>query len=146
MKRWLPFGLTLVLLCGVSGCKSSHDAIAADYIAIMNELADILDGVSDEASAQAAVPKIEKPSERTKELADRLTALGKTADRSEAERLAAKYYEPRKKMAQRLNDNYPKMQKYPALLQAYNKVTAAGRNLPLIPRPEGPERDPPRRY
>lgn len=62
--------LLIVLLGGGGG--GGADAIVSEYISINNELADILNTVKDQNSAQAAAPRMEQ-------VADKLTALAARA-------------------------------------------------------------------
>lgn len=64
--------MSAVVLCA-SGCGDSHEAITRDMLTTQKELGTILEGVKDEASAQAAVPRV-------KAIADRLQALKKRSN------------------------------------------------------------------
>lgn len=132
MKRWWAVGLMFVLLCGVGGCKSAHEAVAADSIALMNELCDVMEGVTDDASAQAAVPKIENLGARMKELVDRFNAAG-TPDQAEAQRLMEKYKPQQEKLASRMGIIHEKVKKYPVLSQAFAKHFSGTLNLKFVP-------------
>jgi hypothetical protein len=64
MKRSVLFGVVLLLLGGVSGCKKSPEQLGRDQVAAMNEAAAVLESIQDDASAQRALPKLEKAAAR----------------------------------------------------------------------------------
>ena len=113
MKKLAFCGLMLVLVCGLGGCKSKHEALQDDAMAMLNELCDILDGVTDDASAQAAVPKIEKLGARMKELGERAKALG-TPPKEEEERLKTKMTAYQEKLKKRMEAAGPKLERFPS--------------------------------
>ena len=62
----------------LTGCGGdSAENVAKDMVANLNEMAGILTSVTDEASAKAAVPKIEAVREKMRECAKRAKAVGK---------------------------------------------------------------------
>jgi hypothetical protein len=63
MKRSSVFCVA-VLLCGVSGCKKSPEQLGREQVAAMNEAAAVLESIQDDASAQRALPKLEKAAAR----------------------------------------------------------------------------------
>ena len=63
MKRASVFCVAL-LLCGVSGCKKSPEQLAREQVAAMNEATAVLESIQDDASAQRALPKLEKAAAR----------------------------------------------------------------------------------
>jgi hypothetical protein len=111
----------LVLLCGIGGCKSKHEALADDAMALMNEMVDVLESVTDDASAQAAVAKLEKIGGRMKELQERSKALG-TAPKEEQDRLKQKFTANMENVKKRMEAVGPKVGKYPAVMTAFIKA------------------------
>jgi hypothetical protein len=87
MKTMKMFLLVLAL-CLVGGCKdSSNDAAAAlfaDMSANMREMVAILTSVTDEASATAAVPRIEAVREKMRDCARRAREMPKPDAATEA--------------------------------------------------------------
>jgi predicted DNA-binding transcriptional regulator YafY len=63
MNRAVVFCVA-VLLCGVCGCKKSPEQLGREEVAAMNEAAAVLESIQDDASAQRALPKLEKASAR----------------------------------------------------------------------------------
>jgi predicted RNase H-like nuclease (RuvC/YqgF family) len=112
----------IVLLCALSGCgRSKHEAAVDDAIAIGNELCDILDGVKDKDSAQAAAGKIEKLGSRMKDLSERIKAMGEPS-KEEQEKIGKKLDEQSEKLKKRMEANQAKFFTYPVLLEALMKV------------------------
>jgi hypothetical protein len=64
MKRAALFALLLPALCVAGGCKKSPEQLARDQVAAMNEAAAVLESIQDDASAQQALPKLEKAAAR----------------------------------------------------------------------------------
>ena len=56
----------LVLLVGFSGCKKSAQALMDDQVAAMKGVTAALDEIADDASAAAALPKLERAATRLK--------------------------------------------------------------------------------
>lgn len=130
MKRMLCTGLVVVLFCGLGGCKSKHEAVADDMTAVMSEMCDILDGVTDQASAEAAVPKIEQLGTRMKDIVERAKALG-TPPKEEQERIQKKMTDQQQKLQARMQANGQKMAQYPVLMQAFMKMMTGGMQMPM---------------
>lgn len=63
MSRILP-GVVLLLLA--AGCQKGPEALVQDQLAGMKEITTTLDGITDDASAEAAMPKLEKAVARLK--------------------------------------------------------------------------------
>ena len=90
MKKLAGFGVCLFLLCGVSGCGSSGpDATMKESIVVMNDLSSILEGIKDNATADQAIPKIEKQADRMKELRKKMQELKLSTE--EEKKLEEKY-------------------------------------------------------
>jgi hypothetical protein len=64
MKRSSVFCVALLLLGGVSGCKKGPEQLAREQVAAMNEATAVLESIQDDASAQRALPKLEKAAAR----------------------------------------------------------------------------------
>ena len=69
MRTHLCYGLALVLLVGVNGCGGGGpEGIIKDKNATTKEIAGILEGIKDDASADAAMPKLDKACEKLGDL------------------------------------------------------------------------------
>jgi hypothetical protein len=66
MKRASVFCVALLLLYGASGCRKSFDQLARDQIAAINEVTAVLESIQDDASAQRALPRLERAAARLK--------------------------------------------------------------------------------
>ena len=58
------------------GGKDDHESLARQSITLMSETVDVLDGVTDKASAEAAKPKLEAIVVKIEDIKKRMTALG----------------------------------------------------------------------
>lgn len=135
MKRWWPIGLTVLLLCSLGGCgKSKHEELAEENLALQSEFCDIMDGVTDQASADAAIPKLQKLGARMIALGDREETLGRPS-KEELERINKKLAGQHEKLQKRREACMAKLSNYPELSTAFaiakTKVMAgsAGPNL-----------------
>ena len=73
MRTHLWYGLLLVLLVGASGCGGGPEAIKKDQIWVTREITVILEGIKDDASADAAIAKLDKAADRLAELNKRFS-------------------------------------------------------------------------
>jgi hypothetical protein len=64
-----------IALCA-SGCGDSHEAVTREMLSAQQELCAVLDTVADDASAQAALPRVKEISDRLQSLRRRSDALG----------------------------------------------------------------------
>ena len=64
-----------IMLIGCGG--DSYESMASDSVSYYEEMASILEGVSDVESAKAAVPKLEAVGQKMADLKKRADALGK---------------------------------------------------------------------
>jgi hypothetical protein len=93
--------LALVLAAGLSGCgDSSAESAMKDMIAALNGLAESLESVKDDASADAALPQIRKAAQRVAAAAEKLQNQKVTQD--EEKRLGEKYKKELAKAQERL--------------------------------------------
>jgi hypothetical protein len=88
----------------LAGCSDSHDKVTADTLDIMADMNDVLDGVTDKASAEAAKPKLEAIGERMKDVKARADKLGEPSAEQQ-EQLKAKYEERMGKEMMRMFGN-----------------------------------------
>jgi hypothetical protein len=122
MKRWCLASLVLVLLCRCG--KSKHMTAVDENIANMEELNRILDDVSNEESAKAAVTKIEALGPRGKATLERANTLDNPSP-DEQVRISAKLLEFTEKNKERMRVNASKVGMYPVLRDA--RIRALGR-------------------
>jgi len=101
--RTLP-RLLLPVLILVAGCGpdlSSHEGIVVAQLDLMDEMVDILEGITDEASAKAVLSKIEALKERLEEIQKAGKEIGKPA-KDEENRLEEKYKSRQVELQKRL--------------------------------------------
>ena len=96
--KYMPFTiLALLSLIAFSSCsKPTHDSVAEAEVELVEDLAKILGGVDDEASAKAAAKKIEELAERIDETKKLGEELGEPSEDVKKE-LKSKYDERRGK-------------------------------------------------
>lgn len=86
MRHATRFAGLLVLVWAASGCGGDkHEVVIKDTIQAMNDMADIVDTIKDEASAKAAEPKLKAVADRLQEIKKRADAMEKpSAEKEEA--------------------------------------------------------------
>lgn len=89
MKKFVST-IVLAMALLLVGCGDSHDAVAADKVALMKEFTTILESVKDVPTANAAAPKLESLASRAESIKKRLDVLGEPTAEQEKE-LEAKY-------------------------------------------------------
>lgn len=72
--------MMLFLAAWLTGCGDSHEAVADQTVAALNDLNEVLAGVTDKATADAAKPKIDAAAKQLGELKARAEALGQPSD------------------------------------------------------------------
>jgi hypothetical protein len=77
MNRSVSIAAVLVFALVLTGCKDDHDAIAKKGVAKMQELADTMKTVKDEASSKAAATKVKSITADLQELKKKEEALPK---------------------------------------------------------------------
>jgi hypothetical protein len=92
MKRilWITAVVSLAFL--QAGCKNKYEKVMDDQISLMEEMVDVLKDVKDEASAKAAVPKLEDLKKRGEEIEKRAEEVGEPPE-DEQKALKEKYEE-----------------------------------------------------
>ena len=87
MRVSSPFAVALLALTFLAGCDSrnTHEAIAEDMVGKMRQMVDVLKGVTDEATAKAAKPKMDT----LKKDIDALKAKGDTLGKPSADAKSA---------------------------------------------------------
>jgi hypothetical protein len=103
-----------LLLAACNGGSPTHESVTKDMISMMEEQADILATITDEASFEAAKPKLDA----LKEKADTLkAATEKLGDPSkDVEEQLKKKYEPRvKEVSQKLMKEMQRLMMSPAI-------------------------------
>jgi hypothetical protein len=68
--------LAAVCLFVMTGCGDSHEAITVDTVRTLEEYAQILESVQDDASAEAAIPRVTAIGERLASLKRRAASMG----------------------------------------------------------------------
>jgi hypothetical protein len=75
MRKAVISGLALVLLFPVAGCGDNPNKVASDRIDLVNRLAEILEGVKDRQSAEAARSEVEAVQQQLEVLDERAKRL-----------------------------------------------------------------------
>lgn len=88
--RYLGMASIIACLFLLPGCKDSQESLFQELLATINQMTSTLEGVTDEASAKAAQPKMQKLMDKMPSLQKRAEALPKPND-SEKTELRRKY-------------------------------------------------------
>jgi predicted nucleic acid-binding Zn-ribbon protein len=75
VSRWAAIASLLLVVPACRG-GNEHEAMMKDMIKAMNELADVLESIKDEATAKAAEPKLKALGTRIQEMKKKADALG----------------------------------------------------------------------
>jgi len=84
------------------GCRSKQERLVEDQIDLGEDLLDIMKGITDEASAKAAVPELEKLKKQAEELAKEGMEVMKDLTPEEAIELMKKYEDEMSKLDKEL--------------------------------------------
>jgi hypothetical protein len=98
----LVVGSTLLLIAAGCSRQSAHEKLLKEGLGQLNELAEALEGVNDQPSADAALPKIEGIAKRMEDWQKRMKTATPEVSKSEDEKLKAKYDPEMKKAQERL--------------------------------------------
>jgi len=105
------------------GGGDTHEKVSEEMIDLMAEVADILEGVTDEESAEAATTRLEKLGERAEELGQRAEALG-DPDPEEEKRLEKKYEQRMQEISKSMAASMMRLSSQPEVLQAVEEAMA----------------------
>jgi biopolymer transport protein ExbB/TolQ len=83
MLRSIPLVAVVAFALVATGCKKSHEGVAKDMVAKLQEMVNVLKTVKDKDSASAAAPKLKAISADMKELKKQADALGKPSEADE---------------------------------------------------------------
>lgn len=95
--------LLLILPLLFASCGSKHEAVMDEYIALMNEMVDILKTVKDEATAELATPKLEAVGSRIESLSAKMNNMNDLTPQELME-LFKDYQEPMQEVLQELSE------------------------------------------
>jgi len=131
--NWVLMGISIgggVLVLGaliwlaLSLFSTTHDSLAREELDQMNDLAAILEGIQDEASAKAAVPRIQSLGDRVVKSYEKQKKLHESNPLSDEERkaLKEKYKDERDAANKRLREEMTRLQKDRAVAQILNEA------------------------
>ena len=89
MRTWVMGMMAAGILLTVCGCERTHEDVLSDSLEAMKELSELLEGVTDKESAEAAAPEIKKVAGRLRELSDEMDKITLTDEQQKA--LESKY-------------------------------------------------------
>lgn len=120
IPRFLPL---LVVAMGCGGGLGSQDGIADAKISTMEDFVNILEGIKDKSSADAAKPKILEIKKRMEEIEAAAKKLGepKGEDKTKAE---AKLKAAQQKLEPRMQKAFERIQSDPEVMAAVASVMA----------------------
>ena len=118
MFQRIGFVGVLCLLCAAcGGSVDSHDDAMAAQIDLMEEMIEVLEGVTDEASADAAIPDMQALGKRGAEIAAQVKKLPQPSMK-EMQAVQKKHAKRMQGMQQTLGQQFQKLAKYPKLGKA----------------------------
>lgn len=108
----------------LAACGSRHEQAVAEYIDVLEDMNDVLDGVKDKKSAQAARPKLETLGKRMRALEEKMKQLPEPteADVKRAEKRAGEM----DKQMERLMANARRIEMNPELSDALEPLGDIG--------------------
>ncbi|MHC4493992.1 MAG: hypothetical protein ACYTDU_20545 [Planctomycetota bacterium] len=105
----------------LGACGDSHESVVDEQFDLMEEMLDILDGVTDEASAKEAAKDVEALGEKLADLQKRMEKMPEPTPEQQKKMQAmvaerqADYVKPSQQFA-------AKMMQYPELMQAFSRA------------------------
>jgi hypothetical protein len=120
MKHIFAWVLVLVTFIGVSGCKRTHETVLSDTVSNLKKMVVILQSVKDEASAKAAIPKLQSISKEMKALDEEKKKMGEPS-KEVLEELAKKYKDDYLKTLKALNDETDRIRKDEKIMAVLQK-------------------------
>jgi hypothetical protein len=116
MKNLVYMGVALAVLSALGGCgrggNSAAEGLVNEQLKLMNDLAATLDGIKDDAGAEAAVPKLEQTAQAIRDLEKK---AGDTVGAEEKKKLEEQY-------KAKLDEAYKRIRSAAAAVQAPGKV------------------------
>lgn len=101
---------TLVATCllVITGCGDSHEAITVDTIRTLEDYAQVLESVQDEATAEAAIPRVTAIGEQLASLKRRAASMGE-APKEIRDAIQEKYAKQLEAARRTVRETYAKM-------------------------------------
>jgi hypothetical protein len=101
MRKALFSGLTVALVFFVGGCGDSYDSLAKDMVKLINEQAEVYEGIKSKEDAEKAKPKLDEIAQKMKAHGERFQKLAKDKDPLKALSQFVKAMEKQKDAAQK---------------------------------------------
>ena len=115
-----------LMLC--AGCGDSPDSVMQDYLSCAKEMGTVMQSVKDEASAQAAAPKLKALGARMQDIEKRQKALNLSKEEETA--LQAKYKPQMEEIAKGLVPDMMRVMTMGIKDKDFNDALKAGQTLP----------------
>ena len=123
MKKYIGLGVLAIIVAGaaLSGALSGNaDDVMEEMVKAMREIGDTLDTIQDEASAQAAKPRLEQGVGKLQEINERAAKVRVT--KSEDERITQKYQPKLNELQQRFLNAGLRLRGVPGALRAGGRL------------------------
>jgi hypothetical protein len=108
MKKTLGMVVLLIAAMGVVGCSDSHEKVVKDQLSLLEKTVEVLEGVTDKESAEAAKPELEAILAEDELIDARLQELGQLK-RGEKRELEEEYGQATKDAVGDLLDQYKRL-------------------------------------
>jgi hypothetical protein len=113
MKKTLGMVVLMIAAMGVVGCSDSHEKVVEDQLELLEKLLGVLEGVTDEESAEASLSELESIRAEDELIDARLQELGQLK-RAEKRELAEEYGQATEDAVGDLWDQHQRLEKMPA--------------------------------
>ena len=124
MKKTVSIAL-LVLPFFWTGCGASkHEAVMDEYVALMNEMVDILKTVKDETTAQLATVKLDAMSKRMEAVTGKMSSMQGLSPQ-EMQDLFKDYQEPMQEVLEQLSRELVRVSAISGIGEEVEQVLAA---------------------
>ena len=125
--KHLACAVLFMFLCSGCGGGDTHDSLTAASLGAMKELVTTLESMKDEASANAAKPKLKSLAEQMNGLNERQAKL-KAPTEAEAKAIDEKYGKEMEDLQMRLTQSLMRIQFDPKLSAALNDIELKPKN------------------
>jgi uncharacterized protein YoxC len=127
--RNLSIVAALAICVMLVGCKKTYEDSVKEDISCMNDLTSVLKGVKDEASANAAVPKIKAIGERMRKFSESMKDVPQPSE-AEKKAITDKYDKERKDALAAMEKEFERVATDPKCAAVMSAIVDVGQSMP----------------